>query len=78
MSYSYDRRAAFDPSVLGLTKAEIARMSPEEREEALVDSLNRAGDLCEAIVGAFGSDLDDKRKVVQVAKTLQGIARSVT
>lgn len=78
MAYSYDRRTAgkWDSSVLGLKPSTIEAMDADERVEVMVDALNRAVDLVEAVAGAFDKDLGSNLTVVQNAgKDLKRIAR---
>jgi len=79
MPHAYDHRTAYwDPSVLGITPDEWARMDAEERQTYLVDSLHRAGDLAHALVKAFSEDLSasERQSILQASKVLQGVARS--
>lgn len=76
---SYDHRTAhWDPSALGITLDEWAKMDAEARNEYLQDALHRAADLSYAIVKAFGADLTshERRAVLQASKVLQNVARS--
>lgn len=78
MTISYDRRkAAWDASILGITDAQLAMLTPEERAEFITDSLFRAADLAHEIMRAFTTDLSnaDRATILTAWKALQGIAR---
>jgi hypothetical protein len=49
--------AVWDRSVLGYSKADLDEMDADERARTLVELLNQAADLAEAITSAFGADL---------------------
>jgi hypothetical protein len=62
--------------VLGITLQEWAQMDAEERQEYMVDALNRAADLLEATADAFDADLGSERsEVKRLAVKLTMLAR---
>ena len=48
---------AFDPSVLGYTREDLAAMDDETRDEVMRAALNRAADILASVAGAFEADL---------------------
>lgn len=79
MAYSYDLRTAhWDPSILGITLEEWARMDAEERNLYIQQSLHQAGDLANEVVRAFQADLtnSERQAILRASKILQGIARA--
>lgn len=77
MAYSYDRTAGFDPSILGLSPEDLKAMDPEERKEALFESLMRAADIAEHTARAFEADLSpsERAAVVSTSKEISQLAR---
>jgi len=70
------KTAYWDPSVLGLTLQDWARMDGDERQAYMVDALNRAADLLEATSTAFEADLgSDRAEVKRLAVKLSILAR---
>jgi hypothetical protein len=67
----------FDPSVLGLDQDDLDIMDDDERNEALVDSLNRAIDLLQATRAAFADDLrvPERREIRKAEKALLKVVR---
>lgn len=76
---NYDRRhlaATWDRSVLPISSADLEEMDEEERKMRMVDELNRAADLLQALASAFAKDLGSNYgDVTQAAKELVQIAR---
>lgn len=78
MSYSYDRTAAIDPSILGITPDELEELDEDERKEKLETLLNQASDLLTQIGKAFGKDLGSaKGDVTSAARSVAQVARKV-
>jgi hypothetical protein len=79
---SYDFRMAkqrnWDPSVLGITPDDYARMDEEERERYMVDALNRAADLLDSTVAAFAEQfqLAEINALTSMANKIVAIART--
>lgn len=69
-------KKAWDGSVLPLD--DLDDMDEDERKEQLVDGLNRAADLLQALAEAFKGDLGSAhRDVAQAAKTIIQVSRRV-
>lgn len=74
----FRQAAGWDHSILPLTKEDLEEMDEEERQKRLVDELDRAADLLQALVQAFPKDLGQSRNdVAQAAKTVIQAARRI-
>ena len=51
-----------DPSILGITRAELAELDSEEIHERIVQEVNRAADILEHVGIAFDAHLTDDEK----------------
>lgn len=69
---------SWDPSVLGLTAEELSDMSDDEQEAFAIDALNRAADLLQNVLTAFGPHFrPTERQVITVAaNAVIGVARA--
>lgn len=66
----------WDPSVLGITLHEWARMDADERQKYMVSALNKAADLIEATANAFDMELgSDRSELKRLAVKLSLMAR---
>ena len=68
---------SFDPSIVGHSNSDIERMCADEKCEVVVDSINRAADIAEHTITAFGITGAIAASIMDAVAELQRVARHV-
>jgi hypothetical protein len=70
----------WDPSVIGVDHEDMADMATEEQAERAVEEINRAADIMQAVIAAFGQHMTPAQKadIREAAKTAIRIAREMS
>jgi hypothetical protein len=53
----------WDPSAIGMTPEEKSNMDDDEQRERMIEEINRAADIMQAVVGAFGEHMRPTERV---------------
>lgn len=69
--------ATWDSSVVGITADEMADMEDDEQRERALDEINRAADLLQAVVSAFGRHMTAAQRatLAEAARATINVAR---
>lgn len=67
----------WDVSIIGITPDDVAEMSVEEQEDRAIDECNRAADILQAVVAAFGEHFrpSERRALLEAAVEIIKVTR---
>ena len=69
--------STWDPSILGMTVEDKSEMDDDEIQARMIEEINRAADILQAVVAAFGDRMrpTDRRTLLNSANEAIRIAR---
>ncbi len=79
MNAAHTAAKSWDTSVLGVTSEEKAEMDADEQVERAADELNRAADIMQAVLAAFGEHLNQAQRaaIAAAAKSCIKVTREI-